>query len=298
VNLKIIQLLARTATLGSISAAAAEMGMSSSLASRHLAALERELGTRLLQRTTRSLKVTPAGDLVVQWARASMADYAAMRDALGAAQGRPAGLVRVACTEFLAQTVVVEVLAGFALRYPLIEVSVLTTDRAVQLGEGQVDLALHVGATPDSNVAVRRLREVRTVLCASPAYVAEMGPPTQPADLVRHRCLAHSTYEPINWFFRRGDEVTAHALRPHVTTNSTSTLRQLALRGVGIARLSGRLCADDLASGALVSLLPDHAQTLANGELPSVWMIFPDRHLLQRVRLVADAITQRMNAVA
>lgn len=297
-NLKIVQLLARTAALGSISAAAAELGMSSSLASRHLAALERELGARLLQRTTRSMKVTPAGELVVQWAQRSMTDYAAMRDALGAAQGRPAGLVRVACTEYLAHTVVADVLAEFAQHHPLIEVSVVTTDRAVQLGEGQVDLALHVGAPPDSNVAVRRLREVRTVLCASPGYLAEKGAPSEPADLAQHRCLAHSTYEPINWFFRRGSELIVHTLRPHVTTNSTSTLHQLALRGVGIARLSGRLCAADLASGALVSLLPDYAQTLANGELPSVWMIFPDRHLLQRVRLVADAITQRMNATA
>ncbi|UUX94623.1 LysR family transcriptional regulator [Aquabacterium sp. J223] len=296
-NLKVVQLLARTAALGSISAAAAEMGMSSSLASRHLAALERELGARLLQRTTRSLKVTPAGEQVVRWAQAAMADYSAMRDALGMAQGRPAGLVRVACTEYLAHTVVADVLADFALRYPLIEISLLTTDRAVQLSEGQVDLALHVGAPPDSNVAVRRLREVRTVLCASPAYLAERGTPTRPEDLVHHRCLAHSTYEPVNWFFRRSGELLVHALRPHVTTNSTSTLHQLALRGVGIARLSGRLCAADLSSGALRSLLPDCAQTLANGELPSVWMIFPDRHLLQRVRLVADAITQRTNAV-
>jgi len=293
-NFKHIELLARTAALGSISAAAEELGMSSSLASRNIAALEKELGTHLLQRTTRSLQVTEAGALVVTWARASLEGYTAMLDEMRSRQGRPAGLVRIACTEFLALSIVSDVLVDFAERYPDIQFSVLATDKVVQLNEGQFDLAIHVGPAPDSNLAVREIRAVVTRLCASPAYLDAHGTPQQPSDLLEHRCLAHATYEQRNWTFRRDGELISQPIEPVVLTTNTSMLRELAIKGVGIARISLRMMKDDLAAGRLMVVLPDCEPTMGNGQQPSVWALFPDCHLLHRTRLVVDAIVERM----
>lgn len=293
-NFKHIELLARTATLGSISAAAEEMGMSSSLASRNIASLEKELGTHLLQRTTRSLQVTEAGALAVKWARSSVEGYAAMVDEMRALQGKPAGLVRIACTEFLALSIVADVLVDFAARYPEIKVSVLATDKVVQLNEGQFDVAIHVGPAPDSNLAVREIRAVNTRLCASPRYLEAHGTPVHPADLLQHRCLAHATYEQRNWFFKKDGEIVSQPIEPVVLTTNTSMLRELAVKGTGIARISRRMLKDDLDAGRLVLVLPDYEPTLPNGRQASVWALFPDCHLLHRTRLVVDAIVERM----
>jgi DNA-binding transcriptional LysR family regulator len=245
-------------------------------------------------RTTRSLQLTEAGAMALRWVQSALDGHAAMKDELAALQGKPAGLVRVACTEYLAVHIVAEVLATFCVRHPDIRVSVFTTDDLVDLKSGQYDVAIHVGQALSNNLVVRRIREVKTVLCASPAYIAEHGVPQHPSDLPQHHCLAHQTYEPRNWFFKTQGEVMSQPLQPLVITTNTSMLRQLALNGVGIARISRRMLQSDLSSGSLVEVMTDYEPTLSNGELPAVWAVLPHHRLLNRTRLLLDAIIEYM----
>lgn len=290
----LLRLFIQVAEKGSIAAAARDLDVSPSLATRRLAALERALKTRLFQRTTRSLKLTEGGAIALRWAAGALENYAQVSDDLAASEGRPAGLIRLAATEYAAMVVLPSFLAEFGARFPQIRFSIATTDSIVKLVEEGYDVALHSGLVPDADVVGVRLRDVRRILCASPDYLKRRGVPSNLKDLAHHNCLVHGPTEPRNWFFRRRQRLTGQAVNPYVTLDDHLALVAMARNGLGIIRVSLNAAHDDLRSRRLVQILPEYECVYQTGELPGLWIMYPNRRLPFRTRVFVDALTRHL----
>jgi len=290
-----IRLFVAVAEQGSIAGAARLIGISPSLASRRIAALETEIGARLLLRTTRSLALTEAGTALLRWARGAVADWAQLRDEIGALQGRAAGLVRIATNDYAASAYLPSILAGFAEWQPEIRISVSIALEPIRLLEGACDIAIHAGRRPDSDLVGRRLYEYPRRLVAAPGYLARRPRPETPADLIQHRCLTHTVSEPDEWCFEDAERgIIAQPVRSQVASDSWIMLRELALAGAGVARLSASLVRDAIAAGRLVELLPGYRAIYADGDPPAMWVLFAHRRLPLRTRLFADYVADQL----
>jgi LysR family transcriptional activator of dmlA len=296
-NLDQLRLFVAVAEQGSLSAGARARDASPSLATRTIAALERSLGARLFERSTRRLKLTEAGAVVLAWARQSVEAHEAVTDDLSSLLDRPSGTIRLAVNHYSVSAYLPGLLDAFCEAYPEISLAVTTTDDVLDLVENRYDLAIHSGRIPDSRVVGLRLREFRRVLCAAPAYLRRRGVPGELDELAQHDCLVHATNEPLNWFFRRGSRVVAQPVRARIEADSHVLLLELARRGRGIARLGFDIVKSDLASGRLVEVLPRYRCVYATGELPGIWLIYPNRRVLYRTRVLIDFLAERLGGV-
>lgn len=297
ISLDLLELFKEIHRCGSISAAARRFGISPSIATRRLAALERTLGVGLFQRTTRKLRLTEEGRLVLNWAGRSLGDYAAVVDEIAARKGRPAGVIRIALSDHAAAVFLSSFLERFSRDYPEIRFVIATTDHLVNPIEHGYDVVLHAGVIPQSNLIGIQIRPVERILCASPAYLAQRGVPRHPEDLASHACLSHLPSEPTNWYFKRDGKITEHAARPAISADSYLALIEYARRSLGILRISISPIREDLRQGRLVRVLEAYECVHQNGEVPAVWILYPDRRLLLRTRLFIDEFADHMRQV-
>lgn len=290
VNISPLRLFVKVAETESIAAAARQLDIAPSIASRQIAALERAFKTKLLTRTTRRLSLTPAGTALLEWARTTVSGYEDIADELGAMQHRPSGLIRLASNDYAAATYLPSILQKFCAKYPEVRIQLSTSTDPTTLLASVYDLAIHAGRMPDSSLIGRRVLQYRRRLCAAPAYLAQKGWPQSPADLINHDCLTHASSERLHWSFQHKDETITQAIQPYIEADSYFALGELALKGVGIARLAEGFVQEHLALGALVEVLPDYKCVYADGGLPGVWIVLADRRVLRRTRLLADHI--------
>lgn len=296
-GIDLLQLFVAVADSGSIASAARELDLSPSTASRKIATLEREFGTQLLLRTTRSLRLTEGGVAFLGWARATVEGYQRVDDTLGALQNSPTGMIRIACNDYAAVNYLPLLLKTFSARHPKLQFSVSTTPRPEQLLEASCDLLLHIGPRPEVDVVARKILDYTRCLCASPEYLAQYGTPQSIEDLAGHRCLTHSGGEAREWSFLREGRVVRQPIEPHVEVDSYTALFRLSAAGLGIARLSELALRDAFASGQLVKVLPDHIGVFADGEIAGMWLLFPERKVLHRTRLLADFLAREIRRV-
>ncbi|OWT54820.1 hypothetical protein CEY11_21955 [Candidimonas nitroreducens] len=292
VSMELLRLFCEIVDAGSIAGAARRLNASPSLATRKIATLEKALKVRLFERTTRSVKLTEPGRVAWNWAKATLQNYEDINDDLASLLARPAGVIRIAINHFAATVYLPPILVNFCREYPEIRLSITTTDSPVNLVQEGYDLAVHSGRVPDAGVVGVRVDEFQRVLCAAPAYLARRGVPKQIGDLDNHDCLVHSTNEPKNWFFRQGKKLIAHAITPYIETDTHLLLIEMARQGLGIARLSRNVVKDDLASGRLVEILPKFESVYSNGELPGLWILYPNRKVLYRTRVLIDYLAK------
>jgi LysR family transcriptional activator of dmlA len=290
VSLELLELFERVARAGTISAAARALNLSPSLATRKLAALEAAMKARLFERTTRRVRLTEAGATALVWARHVLEGYEQLSDDLGTLQGQPSGTIRLALNEYVASVLLPPFLEAFSRRYPEIRYDITNTDAIVDLGEGGYDVAVHSGHIPDSSVVGIRLRGVQRILCAAPSYLARRGRPTRLEELADHACLVHTPTEPGHWFFKRGKQVIGQPVNAAIVADSYLPLLEFARCGLGIIRVSRAAIQADLASGKLVPVLPEFQCVYPAGELPGIWILYPNRRLLRRTRLFVDEL--------
>ncbi|MBK6007150.1 LysR family transcriptional regulator [Ramlibacter ginsenosidimutans] len=294
INLGDLRLLVGVAELGSIRAAAQQLGWDPSQATRRLAALEADLKVRLFARTTRKIGITEAGQQYVSWARTALEGFNGVQDAVGALKDEPRGIVRLACPELLAVRYVGQMARELAGIYPHLKLSIITTDRPVNLPQGDFDVAVYVGERPSSRLIMRKLLDVEMLLCASPDYLSECGEPMTPRDLEHHRLVSHGVYDQSAWYFLRRGKSDSVEVNWHVRTEGTLFAQTLALAGVGIARLTRRTAAADIQSGKLVHVLPSYKCVLSDGSALAAWVAFPHRQVLNRTRVVVDALVRHL----
>lgn len=270
---------------GSLSAAGRTLNLTPSAISRTVDRIEARLGARLLLRSTRSISLTPEGQTYLSGARRIVADIDEVERAI-ADQGAPRGRVRVSAAVSHGHVRIVPMLAEFVRLHPHILVDINLSDQKVDVAAGQADVAIRSGPLADSTLVARRLGENGRGIVASPAYLARQGAPATPEDLHAHNCLNFNfrRAEPIWPFTRDGADFTL-AVQGSIEANSGETLLQLALDGVGIARLGDFATDAAVADGRLVRVLDDfnpgdrevyHAVFVGGASMPARIRVFVD----------------------
>ncbi len=245
----------RVAELGSFSAAARELGLQQSTVSKWMAALEAELGVRLIDRSTRVQRLTQEGESFLVSARAMTASWESARAGLGGGSLR--GTLRVSLPVVFGQRHIVPLVPAFARAHPDLKLVLRFSDRYVNLMEAGVDVAVRVGALSNSSFRNRTLARSSRVLVAAPSYLRDHGTPKTPQALTRHRCLLHPHVSQTHWQLRLGRRSLRVPVAGPLVADNSDALRQFAVDGLGIALLARWLVHDDLASGALAVVLSD-----------------------------------------
>jgi DNA-binding transcriptional LysR family regulator len=286
---------------GSFAAAARRLDLASSQVTRAVAALETELGARLMHRTTRKLTLTDAGAAYFASVSAVMDQLDAAADDLRLSTGEVRGLVRLTASVALGQKIVMPLLEKLHRQHPGLELDLRFSDMVIDLVGQQVDVALRQSPSVDESLVGVRLRPLRYRVCASPSYLKQHGQPRQPADLADRDCLRialpgfHS-----EWSFRSrepGDaRVESVAVGGWLVASSALSLHQAALDGHGPVLLADWLLDPDIAAGRLVDLFPQYEVTSTNFD-NAIWLLFASReHLPSRVRVVVDFLRTELQA--
>ncbi len=202
------QVYNRICELGSLSAAARALGISRPMVSRYLEQMEKWAGARLVNRSTRKLTLTAAGEKVLQKTRTLSQISQEIEDQ--SVKDLPSGTLRVACAHFTAMHIIVPVLPDLLQRYPQLRIELDVNNHPVSLVGERIDVAIRITDNPEPGMIARRLGECRSVLCASPHYLASRGVPVQLEDLSRHNCLHYSFFAGQSWRFLtpEGESVT------------------------------------------------------------------------------------------
>ncbi len=277
---------------GSLAAAARRLRRSPPAVTRALAGLEKRVGARLVERTTRCLAPTEAGRHLAEQARAVLAGYVdAVRDA---SEAPLRGSMRVTAPVVFGRRHVTPLVAGFLDTHPAVRVELVLADRNLDLVEEGLDAAVRIGRLADSGLVARLVGEVRRVLVASPGYLAARGTPHTPGDLAGHDAIFSSGRPvPVEWRFREGARGRVVRLAPRLLVNEVEAALVAARMGRGIAMALSYQVADDLAAGILVRLLPTH-------ELPPlpVQLVAPGgRHMAPGVRTFLDHAARHLGAL-
>jgi DNA-binding transcriptional LysR family regulator len=242
-----MQVFVRVIATGSFSAAARELGMTPSTVSKLVARIERRLGVRLIQRSTRRLSATAEGLLYHERAQQLLAELDDIDQALARGAGCAGGIVRVASPVAFANLALVPLLPVFLDSYPAVVVDLSVSDELGDLYLDRTDVAFRVGRLSDSALHARAVATIRRRIVASPGYLQRHGVPQTAADLVAHSCL--------DFNYRRVVPQWPEQAAGPLLANNGETLRQLALAGVGLARLGDYHVREDLAAGRLVEVL-------------------------------------------
>ncbi|TBU98520.1 LysR family transcriptional regulator [Stutzerimonas kirkiae] len=280
-----MEVFARVAQAGSLSAAARALGLTPSAVSRIIARTEQRLGTRLLLRTTRMTTLTAEGEAYLRGARRILADMSEVEEAI-ADQGVPKGRLRVSAALGHGRMAIVPLVAAFSARYPDIVVDLSLGDEVVDILGGRADVAVRFGYLPDSPLSARRIGSTGQVVVASPRYLQRHGTPHEPEDLLRHNCLRFNfrRAEP-NWPFARDGREFSLKVTGNIECSSGEALAQLARVDAGIARIGAFSVADDIQRGDLVPLLeawnpgdqePIHAVFIGGAAMPARVRVFVD----------------------
>jgi DNA-binding transcriptional LysR family regulator len=274
---------------GGFAAAGRALGISPSMVTNHIQALEERLGVRLLNRSTRKISLTEVGEAYYQRSKHILAELDDADRIAQAAQSSPRGTLRlntsVAIPPFLAPVV-----AEYTTLYPEVSVSLSMTDRMVDMVEEGFDLAVRNMSVPDSSLIARRVGTYRFVLCGSPDYFRRRGTPKTPADLVHHNCLvySHSSWGHA-WRFAGPDgEQQAITLAGNLETNSANALRLAAVHGQGLILSPTFLVADEVKAGRLLPVLGEFLQAEY-----AINAIYPHReHVSAKVRSFVDLLAR------
>lgn len=251
-----IEAFIRIVDAGSLTAAADALDVSQPSMVRTLAALERDLGVRLLHRTTRRMSLTDEGRDYYDRARQIISTVEEAQQSLSARRTTPRGRLRIASSVAFGRTFVAPVVAEFLAEHAGVNVELLLLDRVVNLVEEGMDLAVRVATLPDSSMVAQPIGEVRRVVVASPALLKAAGVPKQPADLREQRCVCFSgAVSPSHWDFQLANKRVRVPVKSALVTNQIDAAVQACVQGVGFGRFFDYHVLEQIKAGKLVRLL-------------------------------------------
>ena len=290
-----MRVFAQVVEAKSFSAAADKLGMSKSLASRHVSALERSLSVKLLNRSTRKLSLTEAGALFYEHCARIVQEAELAEQRLTRTQTEPAGLVRVTAVPAFAVRHLLPALTEFHQKYPKIQVKLSCSNRALDLGDEGFDLGIRVSFDPAPNLVARKLAVNRSVLCASPAYLKRHGTPRRIDDLRRHECVLFPALAPKGvWTLRRDRRKYSVQVAGVFETDDMDAVHAAVAAGLGIGILPVYMVGDALKQGRLVPLLRQF-QVVPESAIYLVYL--PNRTLSSRVRALIDFLAERFGPI-
>jgi DNA-binding transcriptional LysR family regulator len=284
----------RVAARGSFAGAAEDVSLSPSAVAKLIARLEQRLGVRLINRTTRRLALTAEGEIYLDRVREILAAIEVAEAEIASVRASARGHLRVHTFPIIAAHQLAPAVPDFLARHPHITLDFLVTNRIVDLIGENVDVSLRIGPLESSGLVSRKIVDLSRLVCASPAYLARHGRPTEPADLVRHACLTLSRNPgSTSWPFLVNGKLTRIEVKGPVSADSADMLLQLAIAGAGILRLSEHVVAPSIHEGLLQPLLQD-------AQDPDTYPLFallpPGHHQAPKVRAFIDFLIERLGS--
>lgn len=274
-----------TAESGSFTAAAERLGVSNRLTSKYVAELEERLGVRLLQRTTRRVGLTASGEVLLSRAPALLDEIDDMLGEVSEDSKGFSGTLRISAPVTFGEIYAADMLRRFATPHPNLTIDLRLTDAYADLASEGIDLAFRIGNPDVASLKQRKLGKIRTVLVASPAYLAAHGRPEVPEDLKKHPCILDTNRKvTARWPFEHDGVAQTVDVEGRFLVNSARAARDLALRGEGIAFVPRFVLEDDLATGRLVQLLPE----FESPGLPLSAVYLETRTLPRKLRALID----------
>ncbi|BCH21235.1 LysR family transcriptional regulator [Mesorhizobium sp. L-8-3] len=290
-DLNDIVVFARVIEAGSFTAAARLLGIPKTTVSRRIAALEREVGVRLLQRTTRSLNMTDAGRLYYEQSSQALRAIEAANLRLAEARAEPSGTIRITAPVGFGGYFLTSTVFDFLAMYPKTRVELRLTDDKLNLVESGIDLAFRTGILQDSTLVARKLGPTHRILCASPDYLARQGIPEVPTDLARHHCvIAGASTASADWELEgpHGQETVQVAGR--FAANEMQAVIAAAIAGYGIAQVPHGIAEASIKDGQLRRVLNDYTTPVGG-----LYAVYPSsRYLSPLVRAFIDLAVGRL----
>ena len=254
-RLAAINVFVAIAEASSLSAAGRRLGMPLSTVSRYLAALEDQVGVRLITRTTRELALTEPGRHYLQSCRRIVAELEAAELRLAGEHQEPQGELAVTAPVVFGRLHVQPVVVEFLRMFPRVTARLLLVDRTVDLIEEGLDVSVRIGALPDSSLIAARVGSIRHITCASPAYLASRGRPSSPQELRNHDCISFTALSPVERWSFAGPKPQRVNLHPRLTVNTAEAAIDAAVAGLGITRVLSYQAARPVADGSLRLIL-------------------------------------------
>jgi LysR family transcriptional regulator, transcriptional activator for dmlA len=277
----------------SLSGAARALDITPPAATKRLAQMERRLGVRLVNRTTRTLSLTGEGALYLEHAKRILDGIREMEEQVASHRSAPKGLLRINATLGFGRTAIAPIVSAFARRYPDVEVQLQLTDRPINLVEEAFDLGIRFGELPDTRLSARRIMSNRRFLCASPAYLKRAGEPTTPEELARHRCIVHRQNDESHgvWRLGKGRRTESVKVDGTLSSNDGDVVLNWALDGHGILLRSEWDVAKYFASGRLRAVMTEYK--LAPADL---FVYYPSRrNPPAKLRAFIDFLVESIN---
>jgi LysR family transcriptional activator of dmlA len=281
--------------LGSLSAAAQLLGISRSSVSKQLAALEREIGSRLFNRTTRKIVLTEVGRRVLQEAHKVELALQTVNHISEDFQSVIAGDLNVTCASAQGRMHLVPLITKFLARYPEINVNLQLEDRVVDMIAENLDISIRIGYLPDSTLIARKLGDLSGVLCASPEYLSNAPPLQTPADLLHHRCLFYRNAKlgMNSWSFISDEGEESVTVSGPLSINDPGALISAALAHAGVLLIDKGLLGDTMQDGRLIPVLTSYQSI---GTLP-MYIVYPEREFIPaKTRALVDFLLEEMPA--
>ena len=294
-NLNAITVFVRIGETRSFTLAARRIGITPSAASKSVSRLERELGVRLVNRTTRTVSLTSDGASFFIRCRQILADIEEAQIVLTRASTVPRGKLRVQIPVGFGRRVIVPALADFIARYPELIIDIELSDRGVDLAEEGLDAVVRIGDLPDSRLIARKLCETYFVTCAAPEYLRRHGEPKTPDDLEKHRCLTYvspQTGHVTNWRFTHKGKHFSKTINGILNMNSVESILDVAVAGAGIITLSNFVVADAIRAGKLKLILRDY---IARESVISI-VYLPNRQMSSRMQAFVSFLSDLVRA--
>jgi len=277
---------------GSFVKAADALAMSKAAVSRYVVDMETRLGVRLLHRTTRRLSLTDEGQIFYARSKELLAELAEAEDEITSRSDAASGLLRINAPFTFGVLHLAPLWGAFRVRHPNVKLDVTLADRLVDLVEEGYDVAIRIANLENSTLVSKRLATTRMVLCASPQYLKLHGTPKHPGELADHAVISYSYWSTKDeWHFKGPLGPVSVKTNPCIHTNNGDTCRAAALASQGIILQPSFLVGDDLASGALVELMPEF-RSLELG----IYAVYPSRkHVSPKVRALIDFLTSHFS---
>jgi DNA-binding transcriptional LysR family regulator len=278
----------------SFSRTAEREGIPVSTVSRKISELERALGVRLLERSTRRLRMTEIGQDYYERCRRGLEEFETANLMVSDQQAEVSGRLRLSVPPSLSDVVIIPLIAAFQALYPNAIVNCLVTDRHVNHIEDGIDISLRVGDLTDSSLVARRLLRYRSVLVASPGYLQRAGAPSHPNELALHALGAFSRWEPaVTWRLENTGETQKINVQPRIAINDYAGIQSAVINGLGISEIPSIICGQGLDDGSLVEVMPEwqFAPVTLSAIYPS------NRNLSRLVRLFKDFCVERIDGL-
>ena len=291
-NLRDVELFTVLAETCNLSQAARRLGMSAMSVSRHLAQLEKDLGARLFQRTTRAVSLTSEGEEFLPYARTMMEAEQGARIMFSEDAGGATGLLRITAPSGIGRRCILPLLPELMERNPKMKIDLNLSDDVVDIVGQGYDVAIRVAPLRDSNLIAHRLSSNPRVLCASPAYLSRHGIPTTLAELTNHLCLRTAMVS--QWTFVKDENLISHLFEPRFICNNVEGVRSMCKAGAGLAQLTKADIHSELATGELVEITLSDAES----HMLAIWALFPTkRYLPCRVTVFLDALKSSLKGL-